>query len=294
MGIDIKDHSDSMPMTPLAAPQDGPDRSLATRHAPILRFDANEPFLPLAAGYTVFRENGASPSFQRGRVIDLAPEGETPATVAIEYAIWWDWDIGHLYELEHAWVYVDAQGQVVRAEASWHGGQHDMRLDGRLALEGDHIVLFSEPGKHAFAPTPDWFRVRRASSNARRRACWPAWVGCCWRPTSRARCEGRRSRTAWRTPTFAARLRAELGLLSGLRLHAGDAFPLARALRVDAGPRQRDPRPAGRRDSAIGLPIPAHRASRRGGACARQHAAGHPPGCGARRGHGRDRRSAHR
>jgi glycerophosphoryl diester phosphodiesterase len=37
-----------------------------------------------------------------------------------------------------------------------------MRLDGRLGLEGDHVVLFSEPGKHAFAPTPDWFRERRA------------------------------------------------------------------------------------------------------------------------------------
>jgi glycerophosphoryl diester phosphodiesterase len=146
----------------LGAPHDEPERDLAARYAPILRFDANEPFLPVAAGYTVFRENGASPSFQRGRVIDLAPEGEIPAALAIEYAIWWDWDIGHLYELEHAWVYVDAQGQVMRAEASWHGGQHDMRLDGRLALEGDHVVLFSEPGKHAFAPTPDWFRVRRA------------------------------------------------------------------------------------------------------------------------------------
>ena len=151
-----------MAMTLLATPQNEVARSLAAHYVPILRFDANEPFLPLAVGYTVFRENGASPSFQRGRVIDLTPEGAAPATVAIEYAIWWDWDIGHLYELEHAWVYVDAQGRVVRAEASWHGGQHDMRLDGRLALEGDHVVLFSEPGKHAFAPTPDWFRVRRA------------------------------------------------------------------------------------------------------------------------------------
>ena len=130
-------------------------------YVPILRFDANEPFLPLAIGYTVFRENAASPSFQRGRMIDLAPEGETSAAVAIEYAIWWDWDIGHLYELEHAWVYVDAEARVVRAEASWHGGQHDMRLDGRLGLEGDHIILYSEPGKHGFAPTPDWFRERR-------------------------------------------------------------------------------------------------------------------------------------
>jgi glycerophosphoryl diester phosphodiesterase len=144
-----------------SAPQDTAERDLAARYAPLLRLDANEPFLPLAAGYTIFRRSEASPSFQRGRMIDLAPDGEPPAALAIEYAIWWDWDIGHLYELEHAWVYVDGAGSIVRAEASWHGGHHDMRLGGRLAMEGDRVVLFSEPGKHAFAPTPDWFRERR-------------------------------------------------------------------------------------------------------------------------------------
>lgn len=146
----------------LSVPQDEAGRALAARYAPVIRFDVREPFLPLAAGYTIFREDGASSSFSRGRRVTLAPEGQPAAALAIEYAIWWDWDIGHLYELEHAWVFVDAGGQVVRAEASWHGGHHDMRLDGRLALEGDRAILFSEPGKHAFAPTPDWFRERRA------------------------------------------------------------------------------------------------------------------------------------
>ena len=216
-------------------------------------------------------------------------EGQPPAALAIEYAIWWDWDIGHLYELEHAWVYVDAAGRVVRAEASWHGGQHDMRLDGRLALDGDHVVLFSEPGKHAFAPTPAWFRERRRRVQA-----------------FRDEHAGRRRRGADRavhrrpSPRDAAgasagahlsgrpRLRAVLGLLAALPHRAGDARPLARAVRVDARPGERDPRPAGRRDPAVRLPFPARRPSRRGRACARQHAAGHPPGRGARRGHGRD------
>ena len=48
-------------------------RSLAHRYAPLIRFDAREPFLPLAAGYTIFRESGPSPSFRQGRRIDLAP-----------------------------------------------------------------------------------------------------------------------------------------------------------------------------------------------------------------------------
>jgi glycerophosphoryl diester phosphodiesterase len=155
----------------LNVPQSEARRALAARYAPIIRFDRNEPFFPLAAGYTVFRHSGPSPSFRQGHEIDLAPGGQPPASLAIEYAIWWDWDIGHLYELEHVWVYVDETGRVVRGQASWHGDLHDMQpkgssadisaQDGQLALEGDHLIVYSEPGKHAFAPTPDWFRERR-------------------------------------------------------------------------------------------------------------------------------------
>lgn len=152
---------DPLLSTLLNGSQNERERALATRYAPILRFDRNEPFFPLAAGYTILRQSGPSPSFRQGHRIDLAPEGEQPASLAIEYAIWWDWDIGHLYELEHVWVYVDEQGDVVRCEASWHGDQHDMRLGGQLALEGDRPIVYSEPGKHAFAPTPDWFVKRR-------------------------------------------------------------------------------------------------------------------------------------
>ncbi|HQE91571.1 MAG TPA: glycerophosphodiester phosphodiesterase family protein [Anaerolineae bacterium] len=166
--------------------QNPADRALAARYAPILRFDAREPFLPLAAGYTIFRETAASPSFCRGHRIDLAPPNGPCAAFALEYAIWWDWDIGHLYELEHVWVYVNADGHVVRAEASWHGDFRAIPVDGSAAtldqnsrqtdgnknrldplnllakLEGDHLVIFSEPGKHAFAPTPAWFKERCA------------------------------------------------------------------------------------------------------------------------------------
>ena len=146
----------------LDAPQDAESRALAAHYAPIIRFNDREPFLPLAAGYTLFRQAGESPSFRQGRHIRLAAPGQPRATLAIEYAIWWDWDIGHLYELEHIWVYINEQGRVVRAEASWHGGHHDMRFQGQLDLEGDRLLIYSEPGKHAFAPTTGWFDKRRA------------------------------------------------------------------------------------------------------------------------------------
>jgi glycerophosphoryl diester phosphodiesterase len=150
----------------LETPQDPAERALAARYAPILRFDKHEPFLPLAAGYTIFRTDADSPSFPRR--IELCPPGQPPAALAIEYAIWWDWDIGHLYELEHAWVYVDHNERVVRAEASWHGVYHDMAVDDMLPLTEQRLRIYSEPGKHAFAPITDWLVDR---SETTRRDC---------------------------------------------------------------------------------------------------------------------------
>ena len=137
-----------------AVPRDAETLALVARSAPVLYFDAREPFLPLAAGYSIFTEDGPSPSFKR--LIELRPEEKPPAAMAIEYAIWWDWDIHHLYELEHVWVYLDAANQPVRVEGSWHGKcyEHPLRL------EGGRAVLLSEPGKHAFAPDPSWFHER--------------------------------------------------------------------------------------------------------------------------------------
>jgi glycerophosphoryl diester phosphodiesterase len=127
------------------------DLSLARRYAPVIAFDAAEPFLPQCAGYTIFRTSGVSPSFPR--YVELQP----PAVVAVEYALWWDWDIQHLYELEHAWVFVDSAGDVVAVEASQHGaatgeGPH---------LQGGRPVLYAEPGKHALTTTQAELFARR-------------------------------------------------------------------------------------------------------------------------------------
>lgn len=145
-----------------------PEQALVHHHAPRIRFDRREPFLPLAAGYTLFHQNGLSPSFPR-RIV-LPPT----ATCAIEYAIWWDWDIQHLYELEHLWVYLDGAGQVVRAEGSWHGAFKalwDQRRDAEQPpLDAGRLIVCAEPGKHAFAPSPRWL-LRRALIT--RWACGP-------------------------------------------------------------------------------------------------------------------------
>src|SRR5687768_6698748 len=97
------------------------DLELARRHAPIVYFDAAEPFLPQMVGYAVLRQPGPSPSFERYLALDVpaasSAEGGGRAAAVIEYALWTDWDIQHLYELEHVWSYVDADGKLLFAEA---------------------------------------------------------------------------------------------------------------------------------------------------------------------------------
>ena len=135
------------------------DFALALEHAPILRFDRAEPFLPSRVGYGVFRQPADSRVDYRRTLEGSAPLafGQPGVAAVIEYGIWWDWDIQHLYELEAAWVYLGTEGQVVRVEASWHGGFHELQIDGAPPLRDGRPVLYSQPGKHAFAPSPDWF-----------------------------------------------------------------------------------------------------------------------------------------
>jgi phosphoglycolate phosphatase-like HAD superfamily hydrolase len=131
---------------------------LAYKFAPVIRFDEAEPFLPLAAGYTIFHGEEQSPSFFRRIARAWRPQW----TTAIEYAIWWDWDIGHLYELEHVWCYLDESARLVWVEASSHGAYASMLLeDGTIPSIGTHPVVYSQPGKHAFSPTPHWFEMFR-------------------------------------------------------------------------------------------------------------------------------------
>ena len=141
------------------------DHDLALRYAPCIRFDAKEPFLPSVVGYTVFRENASSASFPRD--IELREN----VAFAIEYAIWWDWDIGHLYELEHIWVYVDSDGNLVDAEASGHGDYNRMMDGGQQPRSADNrLALYSEPGKHAFAASAQCLIQRKAKTLA---SCGP-------------------------------------------------------------------------------------------------------------------------
>ncbi|HEV8638739.1 MAG TPA: HAD hydrolase-like protein [Chloroflexota bacterium] len=147
------------------------DLELARRHAPIVYFDAAEPFLPELVGYRVLRRSGPSPSFDRYLTLDVPEVGRAAAVV--EYALWTDWDIQHLYELEHVWSYVDEQGKLLFAEASWHGRLGALIQDGRLSQEGERPLAYAQPGKHAMAPTPEVFSRFDLLRSGFARACGP-------------------------------------------------------------------------------------------------------------------------
>ncbi|WP_208978132.1 hypothetical protein [Pseudovibrio denitrificans] len=75
--------------------QETDELNLARKFAPVLRLDRSEPWRPTAIGFTVFAEAGKSPSSK----FEIAPKADR----VIEYAIFWDYDIQHLYDLEHVW-----------------------------------------------------------------------------------------------------------------------------------------------------------------------------------------------
>ena len=130
--------------------QDPVALGLAERYAPRILFDQREPFLPVAVGYTIFTSDACSLSFPRRITLVLS------ARMAIEYAIWWDWDITHLYELEHIWVYISEEEKVIYAEGSRHGKYQPLVVNGRVPLEAGHPLAYAEPGKHAFHPTAEF------------------------------------------------------------------------------------------------------------------------------------------
>lgn len=111
---------------------------LAVDHRPVLRCCRTEPYPPGRLGWFAATEPTRSPS----SAFELVPHG----AAVIEYVIWCDWDIGHLYDLEHVWVHVDSKGGVIAVEGSQHGRRVDL-VD--CAIEAGRPIVYLEPGKHA-------------------------------------------------------------------------------------------------------------------------------------------------
>jgi hypothetical protein len=127
----------------------------ALRLAPMLYIDRLEPFQLIRVGVTIFQHSAPSLSFDRD--IQVNPE---KVQFVIEYAIYWDYDIQHIYDLEHVWIYVGHSGEIVSCEASFHGRYMLGLLRDRSNLSADQRVkLFVQPGKHAMMPLEEVFHL---------------------------------------------------------------------------------------------------------------------------------------
>ncbi len=141
------------------------DLQAALDYAPVIHFDERETIPLRAVGYTVFRETEKSASFP-GRFVKVPDE----AAFTVEYAYYFDYDIEHMYDLEHIWVTVGKDGGALSAEASFHGKYLVLLvpgLHGSVPPSGRHVHAFCQPGKHAFLPAGDLFRIV------------PRWDVCC-------------------------------------------------------------------------------------------------------------------
>ena len=133
------------------------EQELALRYAPIVHFDQNETIPLQAVGYTIAKETTRSQSFPKREIV--VPQD---AAFVIEYAYYWDYDIQHMYDLEHIWVTVSGDGQVMDAEGSFHGKYLKLllpELPGALLPAQGHVHAFCQPGKHAFMPNGQLFRL---------------------------------------------------------------------------------------------------------------------------------------
>ncbi|BCJ96408.1 hypothetical protein acsn021_39770 [Anaerocolumna cellulosilytica] len=130
------------------------DKELAEKYAPHLYFDRMEPFRLEYIGYQVIRSSMRSPSFKRDIWVN-----KDKASFVIEYQLYFDYDIQHMYDLEHFWVYVDNKGKVCDGEASAHGRILNCFQYLKKLEEDTHIPLYVQPGKHALLPESELFKL---------------------------------------------------------------------------------------------------------------------------------------
>ena len=128
--------------------------SIMYDYTPVVYMDKKEPFKIKKVGFAQYTEDGCE-SLSFNRKFDL--KNFSDATTVLEYIYYFDYDIQHLYDLEHIWVYIDDYGRVVGAEGSFHGrflNAMNKTFGGIELRKREHVVLYSQPGKHAFLSDP--------------------------------------------------------------------------------------------------------------------------------------------
>lgn len=126
------------------------EQELFQKYCPLLKEDEHEPFHITGIGCRLFTESGKSPTSNYR--IELPGKGYK----AIEYAFFWDYDIQHLYDLEHAFVYLDKENRITDLISSFHGRFY---RQSDVCFDGVRPILYIQPGKHALMAHPEYFRL---------------------------------------------------------------------------------------------------------------------------------------
>ena len=137
-------------------------KALFLRYCPRIYKDKAEPFPVRYIGCTAFTAPQKSASFPKWFV---EPQREG-ASMILEYAIYYDYDIQHMYDLEHIWVAIDGTGKPVNCWCSFHGMRLRAAGLSTFVMEGDHPILYAQPGKHAMLPHPELFLLHPDFENA--------------------------------------------------------------------------------------------------------------------------------
>ncbi len=131
------------------------DYDIAKTNLPEIMFCENEPFMPDKIGYQIHRTTSLSNTFATKKNIVIGDD----VSLCIEYQIYWHYDITHMFDLEHIWVYLNEKGSIVNAECSFHGRCINALLNNGENIVDNKLVLYSQPGKHAFASSLYLFEV---------------------------------------------------------------------------------------------------------------------------------------
>lgn len=127
---------------------------------PVIKMNTREPFELLGIGYTVMDQTQKSPSFERKIILD------DNIMCVVEYALYWNYDIEHLYDLEHIWLYFDYEMKLVNCEVSFHGKVIN-GLTEQNWVDNNKLYLYCQAGKHALAPDlnvfENWKNYRSAT-----------------------------------------------------------------------------------------------------------------------------------
>ncbi len=138
-------------------------KKIAEKYLPQILFCENEPFYPISIGYEIFQSTAYSNTFARPKKISINGD----VSFCVEYQIYWHYDITHMFDLEHIWIYVDKDGAVIDAECSFHGYCNKALLaDKSNLVDNNTVKLFSQPGKHAFASIKENFEMWTEFANA--------------------------------------------------------------------------------------------------------------------------------